>query len=156
MSKKMAVISLFLGAGGGLGAWAVSNFLGGPILETQRVRSEALRVANRYAFVSSSSELDGVRAARSALADVASRLHSLWASGDVAVSHYCRLRRYNLRTAEFLLNGMLGFTGNDVHDQIRRDQLDALHVALEACSHLSGERIASLRQMMDNEPNLMH
>ena len=129
--------------------WIGTSFVGKPINALREGIREALRAADRYAYVGYGSSDDLVKTARRTLFDAASSLRSMWHMRSLAVSLYCRCRKIDLELGSWAITGLGSMVGGPYDDTARRRQLDAIHVCLRATRHLSAERRLQIEIMLD-------
>jgi uncharacterized membrane protein YeaQ/YmgE (transglycosylase-associated protein family) len=145
--------TLILGVIGALVTWIVASFVGIPILEIEAERRRAIQVAEANAFIGTAS-VDHVRNAKLAVAEVGTTLRAYARTSSRLVRLYCQWCGYDLEQAArtmFAMRKMIGLARYG--EAIRNYPCDYLYICLNACSHLSRERIAEVKQMIaDTRP----
>jgi hypothetical protein len=99
--------------------WIGTQMAGKPILALREKREEALRVADRYAYIGWGSSEELVRTGRRALFDVASSLRAMSRARGWALDLYCRCLEIDLEMASTALDGLGGIVGGP-HDNVAR------------------------------------
>jgi len=128
--------------------WIGTYMVGKPILALREKREEALRVADRYAYLRWGSSEELVRTGRRALFDVSSSLRALSRTRSWALNLYCNFLEIDLEMASTALDGLGGIVGGPYDNVARERQLDAIHWCLRAYRHLSAERIQAIQDML--------
>src|SRR5580698_2090735 len=131
-------------------AWLAYNWAGKPILDVRSARIDALKTAELYGFIGYGYTDDETKRARDSLGEAATSLRSLHRSQPWTSRLYCRVLNYDLETAASILFGLVGLVGAHLNQEnrSRRDSVDAIHLALNACRHLSAQRVADLREKL--------
>ncbi|MFY9642436.1 MAG: hypothetical protein WCD20_00755 [Rhodomicrobium sp.] len=146
--------SIYLGAAlTGLATWYATNLIGKPILAVRDARLEALRVAERYAYVAGSASEETVRVARSALADTTSRLRSLCRGQGWPARLYCRFMSYNLEGAAIAINGLCQMAGEHFHEQTRQNNLNYVYYSLNTYGHIAEDKLLLLKAALAEHSN---
>ena len=152
-----AIVPLLIGAVSGLGAWVASGFLGRPITEIENARVQAMRTAERYAYIpapKSYAEEDRVIAARAVLGDIATVLRAHARAQPWPVQLYCQWRGYDLDLAFLAMNGLHSMAGSPGYDNsTRKNNVNLLYLSLNAHAHLTADQIAELRRLVAQQRN---
>ncbi len=130
-------------------AWLAAHLIGKPILAIRDARLEAIRVAERYAFVSNSASFETVSAADKSLLDVSSRLRSLSRGHGWPARLYCRWVGYDLEDAAGAISGLQHMAGENVPKQIRKNNLNFVYYSLNAYSHIPDEELTILKVALE-------
>jgi hypothetical protein len=106
-----SLLNLATGFCGGVAAWFVTNFFGGPVLEFRKLRSEAQRFLYYYANISFERPPPSrdVEEARKCFRSLGARLDALLASSPRPILFGFRLRKYDLKIAA---NGLTGLSNS--------------------------------------------
>ena len=130
-------------------AWFATHAIAKPILEIREVRLKALQLAERNAHVRSTAPEGRIKAAQSAIADVAAELLALARARHGIAGLYCKSRRYDLELAVRCLNGLMRMIGDDSYrDENVSNNLDTLYYCLRAHRHLSRTRRTEIKGML--------
>jgi len=130
--------------------WIVSNIILKPILIIRDKRIEALQVGDRFSSVTLAAPDERIRTVRYKLNDLASALRTLARAQPWSARLYCRFWEYDLETSAVLLMGLAEMAGTGTAEELRRNQVDALHWCLRAHRHLSAYRTNEIQQMLDD------
>jgi hypothetical protein len=140
---------LLTGAVGAIMGWITTHAIAKPILQVREKRLEAFQLAERHFRMRSTAPVDEIKCARSAVADVATRMRAFSRARIGAAPLYCWLRGYNLEMAARCLYGLVQMIGDDSFKNMnRQNNLDALHYCLRTDKHLSRTRRKEIKNML--------
>jgi hypothetical protein len=148
MNWLHTVLAVAFGGVATVPAWIALNWVGQPILAIERQRHEALRVADRYAFISPRENDDRIREIRRTLFDVGCSLRTDARSLPRPARVYRKLiGRYDFEGAADAILGLAEMAGDvRFHDSTRQNQLDWAYISLRAAHHLSSDRIQFVKE----------
>jgi hypothetical protein len=136
------------GVAGGVVSWFVTNFLTKSILAVREKRREAIQVADRYWEIGFGHSDELRTAAVRSLNDVATALRAYGRESQITRA-WCRLMRYDLELAARCLMGLAaGAAGENLREETRRNNLNAIYVSLGATSHLTKAEIDFVKRKL--------
>ncbi len=144
-------LNILASAGAGIGAWFVTNLIAKPILVVREKRLEALRVAERNAYLGPEASDERARAVRIALMDAASDLRVHARGQPWPVRLYIHLLGYNFEEAALAIRGLAEMAGNNWAEVNRTRNLIHVYECLRAHHPFTPEEMADYREAIKHD-----
>lgn len=141
------IVGAITGISGSLLAWLAFNWIGKPVLDVRSKRLETLQVIELHGYTGYGSSEANVNASKAALSDIAMYLRSFARAQPWTARLYCRVLHYDMEFAASAIIGLADLVGENLPagSTTRRDNVDAVYMALNAHQHMTPERIQTIK-----------